>query len=458
MRASGVLLSAALLAACAAGCANPPAPAPARPPGPAGPPAATSGASAPTAPTVLADATLPRIPLAEFSNGLLPRAVLDDHGIALGGIGSDLYPASAPDEYWMITDRGPNGQVTVDGAERRTFPVPGFDPAVLRVRVDGPVLRVLQAIPITATDGQAVTGLSNTAGRDESPYDLTGRTLLPLHPGGLDTEGLVRTGNGEFWVSEEYSPSIVHLSSSGRVLARYVPGGLALLDAGYPVFPTLPAILSHRQGNRGFESLALSPDGHTLYAALQSPLALPGDKAGKKAGSRSRAVRVLALDTASGRPTAEYVYPLQDVAGFDPSADGDESAMKISAMAWYGPDQLLVDERTDNVAKLYLVRLSGATNVLGGPFDSATHTPALEQTDLAASSVTPLGKTLLIDLTAQVPNLPKKIEGLAVRDPKTLAVANDNDFGMTDGAGAFGPDGRLRDSGIPSRLLVLRLP
>jgi hypothetical protein len=37
-------------------------------------------------------------------------------------------------------------------------------------------------------------------------------------------------------------------------------------------------------------------------------------------------------------------------------------------------------------------------------------------------------------------------------------VANDNDFGMTEGPGAFGPDGRLRDSGVPSRLLVLRLP
>jgi hypothetical protein len=160
----------------------------------------------------------------------------------------------------------------------------------------------------------------------------------------------------------------------------------------------------------------------------------------------------------SGRPTAEYVYRLDDVTRFDPDADGDQSEMKVSGLAWYGPDQLLVDERTDAVTKLYVARLSGATNVLGGPFDDPTHSPPLETATLSAVSVTPLAKALLVDLTASVPDAPKKVEGIAVRDQHTIAVANDNDFGMTDGSEAFGPDGRLRDSGVRSRLLVLRLP
>jgi hypothetical protein len=78
--------------------------------------------------SVLVDAALPRLPLARFLPGApgWPDGLVDghvggdatadpapdvDHGIALGGVGSDLYPADAPDEYWMITDRGPNGQV-----------------------------------------------------------------------------------------------------------------------------------------------------------------------------------------------------------------------------------------------------------------------------------------------------------------------------------------------------------
>ena len=184
---------------------------------------------------------------------------------------------------------------------------------------------------------------------------------------------------------------------------------------------------------------------------MQSPLADPDAKSGKT----SRAVRVLAVDTATGRPTAEYVYPLEDVAGFDPGAQGDQSQMKVSAMAWSG-DQLVVDERTDAITKLYLVRLSGATNILGGELDDPAHTPSLEQGTPAG--VIPLAKSPLLDVTAAVPNAPTKIEGIAVRDPSTVALANDNDFGMRDGPDAFDASGHQNDTGVPSRLLVLRLP
>jgi hypothetical protein len=114
-----------------------------------------------------------------------------------------------------------------------------------------------------------------------------------------------------------------------------------------------------------------------------------------------------------------------------------------------------VDERTDDVAKLYVATLDPAGNVLGGPFDDLGHAPPLEQTDLA--TLRPLAKNLLLDLTSQVQGLPKKIEGVAVRDPKTLALANDNDLGMVDGVKAFDDQGRQCSSGIPSRLLVLHL-
>lgn len=81
-------------------------------------------------PTVLSTATLPDIPLADFSNGLIRGSVDTDRGVDLGGIGSDLFPAGRPNEFWTITDRGPNGQIKIDGKNRRTFPVPGFDPAI----------------------------------------------------------------------------------------------------------------------------------------------------------------------------------------------------------------------------------------------------------------------------------------------------------------------------------------
>jgi hypothetical protein len=48
-------------------------------------------------------------------------------------------------------------------------------------------------------------------------------------------------------------------------------------------------------------------------------------------------------------------------------------------------------------------------------------------------------------------------DGVAVVDPHTIVVINDNDFGMSDGRGAFDANGRLIDSGILTRAVVIRL-
>jgi len=50
-----------------------------------------------------------------------------------------------------------------------------------------------------------------------------------------------------------------------------------------------------------------------------------------------------------------------------------------------------------------------------------------------------------------------KIEGIARVDHDTLALVNDNDFGTTDGAGAFDAQGRLVDSGIKTTVTYVRL-
>lgn len=127
---------------------------------------------------VIRTATLGEIPLGSFSNALLPGSVADDHGIKLGGIGSDIYPAGRKGEYWTVTDRGPNGQIKVDGKKRRTFPVPGFDPAIVRIRVSGDTIKVIGAIPLTTSSGKAVTGLPNQKSRDEAPYTYDAQTPL----------------------------------------------------------------------------------------------------------------------------------------------------------------------------------------------------------------------------------------------------------------------------------------
>ncbi|WP_031160251.1 esterase-like activity of phytase family protein [Streptomyces durhamensis] len=401
---------------------------------------------------VIRTATLGEIPLGAFSNTLLPGSVADDHGVKLGGLGSDIYPAGREGEYWTVTDRGPNGQIKVDGAKRRTFPVPGFDPAIVKVRVCGDTVRVIDAIPLTTSSGKAVTGLPDQAGRDEAPYTYDARTPLSYNPNGLDTEGLVRAGDGSFWLADEYGPSLVHVSPRGQVLTRYVPEGLGLTGTDYPVVEALPSILLHRKVNRGFEGLAQLPGGD-LVLALQSPLSLPD----ADAGNASRTTRLLRFSPRERAVTAEYAYRFDPVNVVDPSED-DTSELKISSVVAVGGDRLLVEERTDKAARLQLVELKRRSSILGGPWDDDTTSPSLEQLDdPAALGVPVLAKRLVVDLN-KVEGVQQKIEGIARVDHDTLALINDNDFGMTDGAGAFDAQGRLVDSGIRTTVTYVRLP
>ncbi|MFF3493080.1 esterase-like activity of phytase family protein [Streptomyces sp. NPDC002795] len=415
-------------------------------------PAATGAPAGSGAAEVTGSATLGDLPLGGFSNALLPGTVDNDRGVDLGGIGSDLYPAGREGEFWTVTDRGPNGQIKVDGTKRRTFPVPGFDPAIAKIRVTGKRVKVIDAIPLTTQSGKPVTGLSNQEARDEKPYSYDAGSPLAYNPNGLDTEGIVRAADGSFWLVDEYGPSLVHVSAHGRVLARHVPKGLNLRGADYPVVESLPSVLLHRKTNRGFEGLAQLPGGD-LVLAVQSPLSLPDEDAGEA----SRTTRLLRFSPKSQAVTAEYAYRFDPVDVVDPGED-DPSELKISSVVAVGGNRLLVEERTDKAARLQEVRLTSGADILGGRWDDDATSPSLEQLDdPAANGVPVLDKRLVVDLN-KVDGVPDKIEGIALAGRDTLALINDNDFGMTDGDGAFDADGRLVDSGIETKVTRVKLP
>ena len=375
---------------------------------------------------VIATYTLPDTPIKAFQNAVLPGSVANDRKVLLGSVGSDLWhgPKDARDEFWMITDRGPNGQIAVDGKNRRTFWVPEFNPTIVRVKTEGKAIKILDAIPIVGQSGKPVTGLPNLKDVDEAPYNYSAQELLPVNPNGLDTEGLVRTTAGDFWISEEYSPSIMHVDRTGKVIKRYIPEGLNLEGTDYPVAKVLPSIYGKRKINRGFEGIALSGDEKTLYMVLQSPLLNPD----RKTGEASRNTRVLVFDIPSEKVTAEYVYRFDVSKEFDPNPKNNPDEMKLSGVIAMNPTTLLILERTDLVAKLYSVDLSQATNVLGSKWNDTKTAPALEAlADPATEEVRVLPKSLVLDLSS-LAGMPEKIEGIALIDQSTIAVSNDNDF------------------------------
>ena len=419
--------------------------------------AGVAGASSPTKVT-----SLPDQPVHSF------QPVATDHGIRLGSIGSGLYRARSdkPHEFYMITDRGPNGQP--DG--KRTFPVPDFNPAIVKVRLKGERIEILDRIPLKTPSGAPVTGLPNVAAvdsplsptppaPDEVPYNFDGSAPLGIYnQNGLDTEDIVRTATGEFWIVDEYRPSLVRVAPNGTVLARYVPAGLLdeFTDVDYPVYDTLPASHAYRRQNRGYEGLALSPDQQHLFVALQSPLQLPPNP---NVGRDSRNTRILRLDM-NGLVTGEYVYRFEPAGAFDPANGARARDMKISGLYALNDRQVMVLERTDFVAKVYLVDVSGATD-LGSWTSPSSDLNYLESLNadgaLQSNGITPLGKSLVIDLDA-VDGMPDKIESIAVVNPSVLAVANDNDFGLTENP-TWDANGRLaNDTGARSKILYVTLP
>ena len=91
----------------------------------------------------------------------------------------------------------------------------------------------------------------------------------------LDPESFVRAPDGTFWIGEEFGPFLVHVAADGRVLEPPIPVPgvrspqnpfLTIADRARAERPTLAA-------SRGFEGVAISPDGSQLYALLEGAVA-----------------------------------------------------------------------------------------------------------------------------------------------------------------------------------------
>jgi hypothetical protein len=392
--------------------------------------------------------TLPRMTLSRLGNPACSEAVLERarrNGLKftdLPSLGSGLERAGT-NEFWGITDRGPNGRSGGDeGTARRTFPLPEFCPAILRFKLAGEHIEILQAIPLTDERGRPISGLSNVE-EDERLYaGPDAKTPLPLDQNGVDPEAIRVLPDGCFLLSEEYSPSILVVATNGRVLVRYTPTTRPLTKASYPVKPILPAIFAQRRINHGFENLALSGDGRTAWAILQSPM---GDTADSRL-AESRVLRAVQLDVShplEARVTGEYLLLASPARDY--SARQKQQKISWSDAAWLAPDTLLVLERVKGEARLLRVDLGQATNILGRPeADTLAYEAAA---DLSAAGVTaaPAGR---IFSTREVPGIDEdKLEGVAVLGPGEVALSNDNDFGIGD-----------NENGAPSKVWLIRVP
>lgn len=397
---------------------------------------------------VVASGVFPEIILAQED-----PSVSHDVPVVLGGI-SDVTVEKAIDDSGqfvirLLTDRGPSRKIETAGGKQRVFLNPSFVPTVLVFGISGCSLdesrgeskklkiNLQSQFSLQTPRGKVITGRSNGLEGDDSIANPSGEELLALDVNGIDPEGCALLADGTFWLCEEYRPSVLCCEADGTVIKRFIPKGVKLPSSDIQIVENLPAHYAKRRANRGFESLALSPDESTIWALMQSPF-------DNEAAERSGNVRLLGCNTENGQPTSEYVYRLGDPAAADFLTGGVvPNDGKLCAMAAIGPKKLLILEQSDDGdAKMYRCDLDKATNVLGDDKD-------LDGVrNLSRVGVTPVKKTLVADLANLLPLFASditagqwqpepegkvaglKLEGLAVLDSNHIIVANDNDFNV----------------------------
>jgi Esterase-like activity of phytase len=360
----------------------------------------------------------------------------------LGGFGSDLVFDQKSNLYFGLTDRGPGGGL-IDyapriqsfrlGIDRNTGALTGFTLSATTV--------------LKTTTGGNFTGLN----------PLLANGNVSVLGNSLDPEGLVRLSNGNYLVSDEYGPSVIEFSASGREIRRFAtPVNLLprLANGNLDFVNGRGTIVTGRQDNRGFEGLTLSIDGKTAYAVLQDPLVNEGRG---DQGRRSRNVRIVAYDVATGRSTGQFIYQLESIAtvnantGTDVFVENDQGrSIGVSSLYTLNDGRIVVIERDNRglgvddptgarpvgLKSSFVIDLNGATNVASISLAGTSNLPA---------GVVPVKKTPFLDirgtLRAAGLNVPEKFEGLAF-GPRladggvVLIVITDNDYSVTQtGAG-----------------------
>ena len=93
-----------------------------------------------------------------------------------------------------------------------------------------------------------------------------------LTGGDIDPESLQRGANGDLWVGDEFGPWILHFDAAGVLLD---PPFLNPLGVMSPNNPYLQGTAT-QPNSRGFEAMAISPNGRYLYAALEGATVVEG--------------------------------------------------------------------------------------------------------------------------------------------------------------------------------------
>jgi hypothetical protein len=233
----------------------------------------------------------------------------------------------------------------------------------------------------------------------------------------FDIESMQVAPDGTIWIGDEFGPFLLHFSATGVLLdppielpdfTTAAPGDFIRAAQN----PNLGANVARAQTSGGFEGMAISPDGSTLYPLLERPL----DNVGSN-------LLIHPFDVATKTYSGQmYTYPL--------TAPGSNIGDFVLSAATTG----LVIERdgTQGVLtgtkKIYRITLPSAL----GP---VTKSPYVDLMAIANPDNISIPTALVGDVGVGA-NLAfpfVTIEDVVIIDANTIGVLNDNNFPFSKG-------------------------
>ena len=401
----------------------------------------------------------------QYQNAAYPETKLQIRG---GGFGSDAaaHPSN-PNQFYALTDRGPNSDFKGSLGEGKQFLVPNYSPKIglFEVEADGEISKIKEII-LKDREGIPVSGLPNPkafGGTNEIPYDVSGEpmTVNPNQPydpetnpvktdlNGLDPEGLAALDDGSFWISDEYGPHLVHYDAQGVEIGRINPfaedSRNSLIINGQRLL--LPQEFAKRRANRGMESLTITPDQSTLVGILESSMDNPD-----KSGRLSTLTRMVMINLKNG-VIKQYLCRL------DAKQHVNSAIAALSGHEFYVAEHDREFPLQQPTAKklIYKLDISQATDInnieallelsdderirydskLGLLIDGQTLEQWIAQDErhwdtLAELGIHPVQKTLAVDILQTIEYPHDKLEGIWLRQDGSIGLLNDDDFAMND--------------------------
>ena len=345
-------------------------------------------------------------------------------------------------EQWkMLSDRGPAlpayNSPFANGQNAAVFPFPSYSSKLWTFSEDSTTLTVQNLQTFRKPDNAALRGIpppSGFGGTGEVPWATANGVTLNTDFWGMDPEGMAIDNQGNTWLADEYGSAFWQFNDQLIAQKRFTAFPFQTIDE------SINPILQNRSPNAGLAGLAYTPNG-TLYSITQRPLSNPDTTT----GNTSTIHRVVALNPETGQITAYAII------GEEGASFGDVTAINNS--------ELLVVEYlergTQIERKLYRISLGPATPILIEDFNGQSLEQLMDAAGLAQNGITPVEKTLWLDLGELDwnPNL-KHPEGLFVLNDTTVALINDNSYGI------FSPnaDGNASASFEPTVLYKYTVP